>query len=146
MTCRRKRNALSLGLLGIFSKAKPQSVRQSIIGLAKFHFRNRLEQCLIAFRFGGQPVPRLSHLGEDLSGLRRGDLNLGVGGRFFVVTADGMGPISLYLMASSTLGSIGFPSQGNRGPKIDKGRSPKSGLELSDLATLLGTFRRLCGP
>ena len=37
---------------------------------------------------------------------------MGLGGRFFVVTADGWEPISLCLMASSTLGSIGFFSQG----------------------------------
>ena len=61
---------LSLGRLGVFPQAKPQSVRQSIIRLVKADFRNRLDEGLVALRFGGQLVPRLSHLGEELPRLR----------------------------------------------------------------------------
>ena len=53
--------------LGVFSQAKLHGVRQIIRGLAELHFRHCLQQRLVRFHFGGQSVPRLSHLGEDLS-------------------------------------------------------------------------------
>jgi hypothetical protein len=43
-----------------------EGVGQSVIRLAKLHFRKRLEQRLVRFHFGGQSGPRLDHLGEGL--------------------------------------------------------------------------------